>query len=298
MPPTRSYLVGVSGGRDSVVLLHLLANLGYRKLVVCHLDHRLRGRASAADARFVERLALRLGFPAVIERTDVSRMGVERGMSIETAARAARHEFFARVASGKRCHTIFLAHHADDQVETFLFNLFRGAGASGLGAMRGETQLGALRIVRPLLGVWRAEIDAFAERHGLKFREDATNTQPAHSRNRMRHQLIPAIEKIFGREIKQAVWRSAEILAAEDEWIRGLISTDTDELSVRQLREMPVAMQRRIVQSWLKRLRVPDAGFREVESVRALLPASATKAKVNLPAGLHARRRAGKLFVE
>ena len=131
-PPNRRYLIGVSGGRDSVALLHQLVDLGYRRLVVCHLDHQLRGRASKADARFVERLAAKLDCEFEIDRTDVAALARKSKQSIETAGRTARYEFFARVARRRRCHTIFLGHHADDLVETFLMNLFRGRRAGGL----------------------------------------------------------------------------------------------------------------------------------------------------------------------
>jgi len=292
------YLIGVSGGRDSVALLHLLAGLGYRKLIVCHLNHGLRGRSSDADARFVERLAEKYGFRCVVGHEEVAARAKKNRESIETAARNARHEFFQKVAHAKKCGAIFLAHHADDQVETFLFNLFRGAGGAGLGAMRRESTRGALRIVRPLLDVWRSEIDEYVGAFKLKFREDATNKETAHLRNRMRHKILPLLEKHFGREIRKSVWRSADILASENEWIESLIGDIPDELSVPQLRAMPDALQRRFVFAWLKKMGVPGIGYHEVELARSLIPENATAAKINLPGSLHARRRAGKLFVE
>ena len=164
-PPNRRYLIGVSGGRDSAVLLHQLVDLGYRRLVVCHLDHQLRGRASGADARFVERLAAKLHGEFEIGRTNVAELARTSKQSVETAGRMARYEFFARVARRRRCHIIFLGHHADDLVETFLMNLFRGAGPAGFGGIREITSRRVsgteLQIVRPLLAVWRAEIDAY-----------------------------------------------------------------------------------------------------------------------------------------
>lgn len=297
-PPNRRYLIGVSGGRDSVALLDLLAGFGYHKLVVCHLNHRLRGRSSDADARFVERLAAHYGFSCVIGREDVAVRAEKSRESIETAARNARHEFFRKVAGSKKCDTIFLAHHADDQVETFLFNLFRGAGSAGLGSMRVETRHGSLRVVRPMLGVWRSEIDAYIAARRLKFREDASNSSLAHQRNRMRHRILPLLEKYFGRDIRQSVWRSADILSAENEWLESLAVEPGRELQVPLLRKMPLAQQRRVIHSWLKNMKVTGAGYREVELVRSLADLHGAPAKVNLPGGLHARRRAGKIFLE
>src|SRR5436190_10459126 len=124
LPNDRRYLIGVSGGRDSVVLLHWLLAQGYRKLIVCHFEHGLRGRAGKADARFVERLAARSELPFELGSANVGALAARRKQSIETTARRERLEFFQKVSRRRRCPTIFLAHHADDQVETFLLNLF------------------------------------------------------------------------------------------------------------------------------------------------------------------------------
>src|SRR6266508_5450194 len=154
-PPDARYLIGVSGGRDSVALLHWLIDLGYKKLIVCHLNHQLRGRASDADARFVEKLAKKYQVDFELGAGNVRALAKKKKMSIETAAREARYSFFAKAAKRRRCHTIFLAHHADDLVETFLFNLIRGAGLTGLAAMRDVSTRRVegvnLTVVRPLL---------------------------------------------------------------------------------------------------------------------------------------------------
>src|SRR6266498_5098416 len=244
------YLIGVSGGRDSVALLHWLSNVGYKKLIVCHLNHQLRGRSSDADARFVQKLVDRYNQEFVEQaprhlgsRTgkrsarptrpksdlhfelgtiDVRAFATKQKMSVETAARDSRYSFFAKVAKRRRCHTILLAHHADDLVETFLINLFRGAGGAGLAAMREVStrcidDVG-LTIVRPLLGVWRKEIDNYVRKHGLTFREDASNKNLNPLRNRIRHRVIPYLEKILGRNIRPAIWRAATIAGGGVGW--------------------------------------------------------------------------------
>src|SRR5438132_5903412 len=163
--PDARYLIGVSGGRDSVALLRCMVDLGYDKLVVCHLDHQLRGRFSQADARFVEKLAKSYQVGFELGSANVGALAKNKKMSIEAAAREARYSFFARVAKRRRCHTIFLAHHADDLVETFLINLFRGAGLTGLAAMRDVSMRRIedvnLNIVRPRLGVRREALDRY-----------------------------------------------------------------------------------------------------------------------------------------
>src|SRR5437870_12790750 len=233
-PPEARYLVGVSGGRDSVVLLHWLVNLGYDKLIVCHLNHQLRGRMSDADARFIEKLAasydrktvgqaLRLpggragkrsGRPTKVDAridfelgtANVRALAAKKKISIETAAREARYKFFAETARRRKCKTIFLGHHADDLVETFLINLFRGSGSAGLAGMREVFHRRIddvhLTIGRPLLGVWRNEINKYVRTHRLKFREDASNKNLTQLRNRVHQRIIPYIEKQLARKIR------------------------------------------------------------------------------------------------
>src|SRR5947207_5265922 len=254
-PPEARYLIGVSGGRDSVALLYWLISVCYQNLIVCHLNHQLRGRSSDADARFVQKLvetynhkavgqALRLpslatGKRSACSTTQVANVELELGsanvaalakkkkMSIEVAAREARYSFFAEIAKRRRCHTIFVAHHADDLVETFLINLFRGTGLTGLAAMREVSMRPIdgvdLTIVRPLLSVWRDEIDSYVREHRLKFREDASNKNLGPFRNRIRRRVIPYLEKTFGRNIRQNIWRTATIAAEEENWVNNQV---------------------------------------------------------------------------
>jgi tRNA(Ile)-lysidine synthase len=302
-PRRRRYLIGVSGGRDSVALLHWLVDLGYRKLIVCHLDHQLRGRSSRADARFVEKLAGKYDVGLDLVLANVRALAEKKNISIETAAREARYKVFAKIAKKRRCRTIFLAHHADDLVETFLINLFRGAGATGLAAMREVSARRIedvdLTIVRPLLSVWRDEIDSYVRERRLKFREDASNKDLAPLRNRIRRRIIPYLEKTLGRSIRQNIWRTAVIAAEEENWIESqLPNADSADLSVRELRALPVALQRRAILKWLRVQNVSEIGFEVIERVRSLLDPGNRTAKTNLPQNRHVRRRAGRLFLE
>lgn len=330
-PREARYLIGVSGGRDSVALLHWLVNLGYRKLVLCHLNHQLRGRSSLADARFVQKLLERYNqeFVGQAPRVPGSRTGqrsarpttrrphlhfeldtvnirvfaTKKKMSIETAARDSRYSFFAKVAKRRRCHTIFLAHHADDLVETFLINLFRGAGSAGLAGMhevstRRIDDVG-LTIVRPLLDIWRKQIDNYVRKHQLAFREDASNKNLNPFRNRIRHRVIPYLEKICGRNIRPAIWRAATIAGEEEAWLEKQLPDSNDaQFSVEQLRALPVALQRRAILKWLRARNIAEVGFDVVERIRSLLDPATRAAKVNLAQDRHVRRRAGRIFIE
>jgi tRNA(Ile)-lysidine synthase len=301
VPRNKRLLVGVSGGIDSTALLHALGGEGFRKIIVVHLDHGLRGAAGKADAAFVKGLARRMQLPVIVGCADVAALARERKLSVETAARQARYSFFARAARQTRCHTLVLAHHADDQAETFLFNLLRGGG-SGLGGMRPravrEIDGVKLEILRPWLGLWRADIEAYAAREKLRYREDASNASLEHTRNRVRSRILPMLAREFGRDVRQSLWRAAEILGAQQEWLTQSLALHGEELALSALRTLPEALQRHAIHEWLRHHRTPQISFALVESIRALLPPSTGTAKVNLPGGRFARRRAGRLFID
>jgi tRNA(Ile)-lysidine synthase len=301
-PLTQCYLIGVSGGRDSIALLDLLLDFGYEKLVVCHLNHRLRGAASRADARFVEKVARNLGLDCEIGSTDVGVLAKRSKLSIETAARFARLAFFVEVARHRRCSRIFLAHHADDLVETALLNLFRGAGPGRVAALRGVSvyRIGntKLTIIRPLLAIWRKEIDAYIGQQRLQFREDQTNARLDSSRNRIRRRILPYIGKTFGRDVRKAIWRTAVIWADEEALLDSMLPSAGASLDVTSLRELSVALQRRVLLRWLQQRETPNITFDLIERIRALLEPSSLTAKVNLPGNRHVRRRARKIFIE
>jgi tRNA(Ile)-lysidine synthase len=302
-PPDARYLIGVSGGRDSVALLHWLVGLGYKKLIVCHLNHQLRERSSDADARFVEKLAAKYHVDFELGAAGVRALAKKRKTSIETAAREARYSFFAKAAKRHRCHAIFLAHHADDLVETFLLNLIRGAGLTGLAGMRDVYSRHIdgvdLTIVRPLLSVWRSDIDGYLRECDLKFREDATNKNLAATRNRIRNRIIPYLEKILGRNIRQNIWRTATIAAEEEKLLDDEVpDSNTADLTVPKIRALPVALQRRAIMKWLRAQNVSEVGFEVIERVRSLADRETPIAKVNLPRDRYARRRAGRIFIE
>jgi tRNA(Ile)-lysidine synthase len=301
-PGTR-YLIGVSAGRDSAALLHWLVSLGYNELIVCHLNHQLRGRSSDADARFVEKLAKKYEVDFELGAANVRVLAKKKRMSIETAAREARYSFFAKAAKGHGCRTIFLAHHADDLVETLLINLFRGAGSAGLVAIRESSTRQIddveLTIVRPFLPVWRKEIDSYVKKYHLRFREDASNKNLDPLRNRLRRRVIPFLEKVLGRNIRPTIWRAAAIAVEEENWINGQLPDSSGaELSVPQLRALPVALQRRAILKWLRSKDISEVGFDVIERVRSLADPDAAVAKVNLPRNRHARRRAKTIFIE
>src|SRR5262249_49885222 len=237
------------------------------------------------------------------QTANVRALARQQKTSIETTARKMRYAFFASAAKRHRCEPIFLAQHADDLVETFLFNLTRGAGLTGLSAMRDVSNRCIdgvdLTIVMPLLTVWRSEIDKYFRDHDLDFREDPTNKNLGPTRNRIRHRVIPYLERKLGRNIRQNIWRTAMIAAEEEKWINNEVREGMGkDLSLPTLRNLPVALQRRTILKWLRAQSVSDVNFEVIEGVRALLDQDAQTAKVNLSKNRHVRRRAGRIFIE
>ena len=235
-------VVAVSGGPDSLALLHLLHSLSAEtgiRLHGAHMDHGLRGEESAADARFVSTEFGRLGLACTCERADVLAYRSERKLSIEEAARDVRYAFLARVAGRQGADAVALGHTADDQAETVLMRLLRGSGLAGLRGMsplshRASTG-GSLALVRPLLDVTRAEVAEFCRELGLVPRDDASNSSTDMLRNRVRIQLLPHLEN-YNPSVRQALLRlarsSATDLAYIEEQVNAAMSTlasQTDE---------------------------------------------------------------------
>jgi tRNA(Ile)-lysidine synthase len=297
-PKEQVYLVGVSGGVDSRVLLQVLLDASFCNLVICHLDHQLRGIDSERESQSIRRLAARLKLPVIQEPI----RDWPPNLSVETAARQARHRFFGQAAKKVNAKYVFLGHHADDQVETFLLNVLRGTGSIGQAAMRAETSIRVddteLILLRPLLHVWKQQIRDYARKRRLHFSEDVTNADNKFTRNRIRNLLVPEIERILGRPFKSNLLRLSEIAAEESDLLRQLTPDwwELDQLPVRDLKKLAVALQRRVIHRWLSRKEIDDVSFEDVEQIRSMLTHQAI-AKVNLSAGNSCRRRANKLFI-
>src|ERR1041385_5671019 len=186
-----------------MVLLDVLCRLAAKKkwkISVAHLNHGLRGRSSDADERLVRRVARAKRLPMVVGQADVRARAGAAKISIEMAARKARHEFLAQAAASRGIRTIALAHHADDQVELFFLRLMRGAGGEGISGMKWQNASPVdsnIQLVRPLLDISKAELAQYAREERVQFREDATNRSFDFKRNRVRHELVPLIQKKY-----------------------------------------------------------------------------------------------------
>lgn len=214
-------VVAVSGGADSVALLDILAGLESLalELVVAHLNHNLRGAESDADAAFVAELAGRYGVPFELGTADVRALSREWGMCLEEAGRIARYRWLDSVANKHGAEKVAVGHHADDQAETVLMRLLRGAGTTGLAGMR---SLAVGRYARPLLCVDRSAITAYLCEKGLPFRNDASNDDTLFLRNRIRHELLPQL-RTYNPAISRRLSDAAEILAADEEVLESVV---------------------------------------------------------------------------
>ena len=299
-------LVAVSGGVDSMVLLRVLHTLSKKnkwRITVAHLNHQLRGRSSDADERLVIREAKKLGVAAVSSRADVKELARIGKLSLEMAARKARHEFLAQTAARLKISHIALAHHADDQVELFFLRLLRGSGSEGLAGMkwRGRSPASAnIQLIRPLLEQSKDDLNDYAIAEKIRFREDESNAWLDIQRNLIRRELLPLLRRKYQPALRRTILRAMEILRAESEfvteaaenwlsqnhaaplnpkhhlspalsptsWRRGRTSESASgRVSEKHFGKLPVAIQRRCIQSQLLRQGIP-ADFTLVERLR------------------------------
>ena len=256
-PPGGKVIVAVSGGADSLCLLHLLQQLcepGKRyptiQLHAAHLNHQLRGEASEQDAAAVASIVSAWGLPFTCGTSDVPALARSQHRSIEDAARLARYRFLREVAQGQ---PIAVAHHADDQVETLLLHFLRGSGLSGMVGMQPRQG----DIIRPLLGVTHAQTVAYCQQHGIEPVEDLSNADPAYTRNRIRHQLLPLMESI-NPDFRATLLRSADVMRSDLDYIEAQVDAhwpqviaseqkDAITLQLTELAKLPVNLQRHLL---------------------------------------------------
>lgn len=283
----QSVLVAVSGGLDSMVLLDLLNGLAARhrwRLVVAHFNHRLRGAASDADERFVERAAKRLGLEFVGERWERDRKEAVKQLGLEMAARLARHLFLARAARLHKAPTIALAHHADDQSELFFLRVLRGSGGEGLSGMKWRRPSPADRrctLIRPLLDARRTELEAFARARALRYHEDSSNRDTRHDRNWLRKNLLPALVRRFGAGSVPAILRTMDLVGWDADFAREAAAAWLSERNRTPFERLHPAVQRQCLRLQLKRLDLPS-GFELIERLRQFpaQPIAATSREV------------------
>lgn len=308
-------VVGVSGGPDSLCLLHVLRRLKEHyglHLHVAHLHHGARGERADEDARFVAQQAAAWDLPATIERRNVPQLAHEHGLAFEEAARRVRYAFLARVAGEIEAHRIAVGHNADDQAETVLMHFLRGSGPAGLRGMLHRTRLtdyrllepfdappqGTMAIIRPLLDVPRAEIEQYCAEHDLSPRFDRSNLDTTYFRNRLRHELLPLLET-YTPNIRTRLCHTAAVMAADYELLAELRKEAWAKIvqSERQAaivfdrqawRALPTGLQRSTLRQAAYRLRhsLRDVSYVHVENARQIALNGETGDQATLPMDL------------
>jgi tRNA(Ile)-lysidine synthase len=296
--------VAVSGGADSVALLRVLLELQTELglvLFVAHFNHLLRAAESDVDEQFVAELARQHDLPFSAGRADVREHAKVRKLSLEHAARNLRYRWLHQFAIKEKLSAIATGHTLDDQAETVLMKLLRGAGTGGLAGIRPVMMLEHCTVVRPLLATTRSEIEAFLATCSQPWREDHTNRDTRLTRNRIRHQLLPLLERDYNPNIRQVLSETAEIALAEDEFwrehIAALVSRWHQKVRAMRLQEYDgatagflssrVAMQRHALKQFLEWHGI-KVDFHHVEEVRKC--AVGAVPRVNLPDGWRAQR--------
>ncbi len=281
--PRERLLVGLSGGADSVALLLLLMDAGH-EIAAVHVNHGLRGADSDGDEAFVRSLCGEKRVPLLIYRADPPQNPGEDW------ARRVRYGFFRQAMARTGAAALVLAHHQDDQAETLLLHLLRGAGLTGLTAMAPDAQVDGLRILRPLLGYTREELRAYLNRRNQAWREDASNADPRYFRNALRHELLPRMERLAPGASKR-IAETASLLREDDAALQALAADFLNAhpgsaLPLAALRMQPSGLQKRILRAWWT-AHAPDQEILTAAQTRALHALLETAGTCNLPGGWH-----------
>ena len=290
LPRDGAILCAVSGGADSMCLLHMIYSRGI-KVVAAHFEHGIRGEESLRDARFVESWCREAGIDCVIGHGSVPSYAAERGLGLEQAARELRYAFLEKTAAEQGCKYIATAHNADDNVETVIFNLARGGGTLGLKGIPRERG----HFIRPLLDMSRREIERYLEKNAIPHVEDGSNASDDYSRNLIRHHVTPVLRRI-NPELHLAVGRTAKLLEQDEDCLGAMADSfireyyDGESLPVSELRQLHRAVSSRV----LRRLCNESLSFEHVEQALKLLEGTERK-YLDLP-GQRLCRQQGRLY--
>ncbi len=310
LTPGDRVLVGVSGGPDSVALLHLLSRLAPElkiHLGVAHLNHCLRGASADRDAEVVRQATAALGYPCHFGRAHVLKVKRQLGLSLEEASRRVRYAFFNKIMAGAGYTKLALGHHLDDNAEQMLMALLRGAGRRGLS---GIPPVRENRIIRPLINVRRSQIEAFVAERGFVCALDESNHDLRFVRNRIRHRLLPLLASGYNPRIQEHLHRLADMMRNEERWMDGLTADPYEKavlkrgkgtvtLSADSLRQAHPALARRLVRMALQELAgtLQRISFSHVQSVLDLLMVGGSEKERHLPGGIRALRSGERLIL-
>ncbi|AEP12336.1 tRNA lysidine(34) synthetase TilS [Chloracidobacterium thermophilum] len=310
--PSAGVVVAVSGGLDSMTLLHALhtwcGDCRAQCLHVAHLNHGLRGEASTADAQLVAETAAQMGLDWTVERADIAQSVASGGGNLEAVARQVRYAFLRRTAERLGAAFVATAHTQSDQAETVLLRLVRGTSLAGLTAIAPLRPLAAgtpVQVIRPLLTVSRRQIVAYARYHGVRFREDVTNHDLSRARNRLRHRVLPELEQL-NPQVGSALARLAAQAREDQQYLMTLAQSWLKQharraggrlaLPVSELLVLPPPIRRRVLHAVAQQAEYPAVASRHITAIeQTLLPGDAIGKCVDLTGGRQVRRIADAL---
>lgn len=272
--PDDKVLVAVSGGPDSVAMLHALHTRSSEfgiSLHVAHLNHGIRGAESNLDEEFTRKLAQEFDLFITVGHADVPAMRKELHLGEEEAARIARRRFLQETAESVGADKIAIAHTADDRAETILLNIVRGCGVEGLGAMRPVDGI----VVRPMIETWRSEVESYIAEHSLRYRVDKSNLDTTYARNRVRHTLIPLLERDFNPDVRSALIRLGKIAASQSDLMDDLAESCVHALAHGRgldaglFANLPPALQFETIRFEVRRLKgdSSDVTFEQIQRI-------------------------------
>lgn len=307
IPVGSSLIVAVSGGADSMALADgvlQLINEGYCRAKVVHVEHGLRGAEALADAELVRSFCEAKALPFSCEHVDVNQFAVAEKLSTEEAARKLRYRVLESVAASWNADFILTAHHSDDQAETVLLKLLRGAGTEGLSGM----QVRSGKILRPLLQLTRKHLESYCALQNIAYCHDSSNDDLNYTRNKIRQELLPYLEKGFNPAVKKALVQSAEILQEDDAYLNELAQEKFQALAncneigvildVRKWQDVPVALRKRILRQAYFLAGGKELGYRHTEALDVLCLRKTSGKYLQLPQKMLGFYKRGRLSIQ
>jgi tRNA(Ile)-lysidine synthase len=309
LDPGDKVLAGVSGGADSIALLHILLKLASEfdlSLGIAHFNHGLRPAESERDAEFVKSVAENLNLPFYNQKVDVKNFSIHHKLSIEEAGRVLRYKFLNETAQKHGFDKIALGHQKEDMAETILINILRGSGSRGISGIPPKRDM----IIRPLININRTGVEFFLQSENIAHITDSSNIDPQFLRNRIRHCLIPLMASEYNAEIVENLNRTAEILRDEQTWLDSMVEpllkrtklpgdNTNFNLSIPELKKMPIAAARRIIRQAVREIKgnLYGIGFKHIDAILDLIYSKNKNSQFDLPGPVGIKRENDKLVI-
>lgn len=291
-------LAAISGGIDSMVLLHVLLELrdaGKLQFGVAHLNHQLRGHESDGDELLVQKTCRQYKITCITENADVNSISSEKNISTEMAAREARYDFFKQCSEKYGYNCIVMAHHANDQAETILMRLIRGASLTGLCGIRMVSHMNGMKLIRPMLNITRSEIEKYAQANCIIWREDSSNQQVDYLRNKLRHNILPVLNELNPAFVKN-IYKTSTALQADDDFIdkkacKLYNSSVKNSLDFSEIEKAEPSLQNRVIRKWLS-LHIPinQIDNQTINKIHKLYNSDKANCSLELPGNLILRK--------